>query len=298
MRPIITGSGILPCYKPSGIGSFDLIRGLKRRFSFKKIGHLGTLDPMAEGVLPVMINQGTKIADFLEHNQKRYLATLTFGYQTDTFDATGEVTEKASFEHVTKEALLEKMQGFIGSIEQIPPKYAAVKINGVPAYKLARAGKEVELKPRTIQIHTLELKEFNLPKAQIDILCGKGTYIRSLIHDLATQLNTAATMSTLVRSSSGGFNLDQTINPEELITPEQLTSQLITIDHLLDLPKINLKQFELKLVTNGVIPHQLKLSQDGLYQLIYNNRLKSIIERRGDQIKFLRQFNIDSFFFE
>lgn len=209
-------NGFVNVIKPVGATASDVVVCLKHILQERKIGHLGTLDPGASGVLPVALGQGTKLFDFLTDKVKKYRAFFTFGKTTDTLDSYGEITYK-SHNIPTKAQLQAVLSGFTGEFDQIPPIYSAKSVGGVRAYKLARNGIEVELKPRRIVIYDIQLiAQKSDDTFVIDITCGGGTYIRSIARDVASQLNTVAYMSGLIRLQSGAFGIDNAYTLDEI----------------------------------------------------------------------------------
>lgn len=210
-------SGVIVIDKPQGFTSFDAVAVLRGIFETKKVGHTGTLDPMATGVLPILLGSGTKALSLLPDTDKEYKAGFEFGKRTDTLDITGKVLEERK-SSVTAEQLLDVLPQFRGSVMQLPPMYSAVSVDGRRLYELAREGKEVERKPRKVHISTLKLLsfDFDLQCGELLVRCSKGTYIRSLIDDLASSLNTIGVMSALRRTAACGFNLEQAIPLAEL----------------------------------------------------------------------------------
>lgn len=210
-------NGIINVNKPLGITSHDVVYRLRRILSVKKIGHTGTLDPDASGVLPMCIGRATKVADMLTARDKSYRAELTLGSATDTLDATGEVTETSDV-NVTYEDISDALRNFTGEIEQIPPMYSAIKVNGKKLYELAREGKEIERKPRKVKINRLEAETIDIEnlKVTISVDCSKGTYIRTLCDDIGRYLGCFAHMSKLERTRSGRFDISESYTLEEI----------------------------------------------------------------------------------
>ena len=209
--------GIVNVNKPLGITSYDVVYRLRKILNIKKIGHTGTLDPEASGVLPMCVGKGTKMAEYLTAADKQYLAKLQLGAFTDTQDATGEVLE--SFEvNVSEEEIRNAVQGFIGEITQIPPMYSAIKIDGKKLYELAREGVTVEREPRQIVIHNIEIKNIDLENNTVDMLvdCSKGTYIRTLCNDIGVALGCGGHMSALHRTRSGRFAIETAYTLEQI----------------------------------------------------------------------------------
>ena len=208
--------GILIVDKPQGWTSHDVINFIRRRFDIKKAGHTGTLDPMATGVLVVLLGKCTKLSDSIMADKKEYEAVLTLGLCTDTQDATGKVTEEGPVPQLKKSDIEKVLENFTGVTEQVPPMVSALKVNGQTLYKLARAGKTIDRKPRNITIEKIELKAFNPPDISISILCHKGTYVRTLCEDIAKKLGACGHMSYLRRTRSGRFGLEQAVSIERL----------------------------------------------------------------------------------
>lgn len=208
-------NGVINIYKIKGFTSHDVVAKLRGIMKQKKIGHTGTLDPDATGVLPVCLGSATKLCDMLTDKDKEYIAKVQLGVITDTQDMTGTVLKEKEV-NVTESQVREAIQSFVGSYEQIPPMYSALKVNGKKLYELAREGKEVERKARPVTIHYIEVMEMSLPQITIKVGCSKGTYIRTLCHDLGEKLGCGAAMAALERTKSGQFSLDTAITLAEL----------------------------------------------------------------------------------
>ncbi len=208
--------GIFNINKPTGMTSHDVVAKIRRLLQQKRVGHAGTLDPAAGGVLPICVGQATRVAEFLSESGKAYQAEIVFGVATDTYDAEGAVIATASPANVALASIEEALQHFLGPQMQVPPRYSAVKIQGQPAYKRARAGEEITLEPRPIVIYSLEVIRWVPPRLTLAIECSKGTYIRSLAHDLGMQLGCYAYLDALVRMRSGPFTLSESITLEQL----------------------------------------------------------------------------------
>ena len=208
--------GIINVNKPSGITSFDVVRKLRRILHERKIGHTGTLDPLAEGVLVVCIGKATKLVQDIEGYEKTYIAGFELGYRTDTYDTEGQIIEKREINNVTLGELENVLKKFIGEIEQIPPMYSALKVDGKKLYELARQGIEVERKARLIEIKFIDIVEFDGVKGKIRCGVSKGTYIRSLIDDMGKALGTLATMTSLVREKVGSSNIEDSYTLEDI----------------------------------------------------------------------------------
>ena len=244
-------NGIVIIDKPEGWTSQDVVSKLRGVLHTKRIGHGGTLDPMATGVLPVFVGRGTRAVEFFEHAEKTYETVLRFGITTDTEDITGNVLEEKQV-NITEEVLETALEQFRGEIQQIPPMYSALKINGQKLCDLARKGKEVERKPRTITIHRLELLEFGGNTARLRVHCSKGTYIRTLCKDIGESLGCGGCMASLRRVSAGSYTIDQAIPLAELIDavdPEQFLRPVDTM--FIQYPAVTLTENQEKRCRNG-----------------------------------------------
>ncbi|MEE0946937.1 MAG: tRNA pseudouridine(55) synthase TruB [Acutalibacteraceae bacterium] len=220
--------GLLLINKPEGITSFKAVSVIRRLTNTKKIGHTGTLDPLATGVLPILLGRATCLCDYLLTSDKRYTATVKAGVVTDTLDITGNVI-KESLPDFSEAQLKAAIEHFTGDITQYPPVFSAIKKDGVPLYKLARQGKEVEVEPRQVTIHSIKLLSFNEKEHtfKIDVLCSKGTYIRSLCRDIGEFLGCGATMTELTRTKTGDFSIEQCVGLDDL-TEENISSYLLS----------------------------------------------------------------------
>lgn len=227
--------GFINIHKPAGLTSFDVIRQLKNRLPKKiKIGHLGTLDPMATGVLPIAVGNATRIIEYIKENNKEYIAAFTLGATSDTQDAWGNISYLNQQINVDEPTIRLVLKQFTGNIEQIPPMYSAVHHHGKRLYELARQGLEVERTPRQVIIEELELLAIDqsgvLPLVTIRVKCSKGTYIRTLVHDVGEKLGTGAFLSSLVRSQAGSFHLENSVHLQEIIAAEDILIYLLPID--------------------------------------------------------------------
>jgi len=210
--------------KPKGWSSFDVVKHIRKCVNLRKVGHAGTLDPMATGLVIVCCGNGTRTISEIQDAAKAYEGKVKFGASTESYDAETEITDTASFDHITKEIVLAALkQHCSGEIAQVPPMYSALKKDGTRLYKLARKGKEVEREPRKVTIHAARIISFKLPKVELYIKCSKGTYIRSIAHDLGKQLNSLGHLSTLRRTAIGDFNVNDalTIDDFDLIFKPQ-----------------------------------------------------------------------------
>ena len=207
--------GIFPINKAAGMTSHDVVARVRRLAHQKSVGHAGTLDPAATGVLPICLGQATRVAEYLSESGKAYRATIRFGVETDTYDAEGRVVAEAPVALAVRE-IADALPAFLGEQMQRPPAYSAIKRGGQPVYKLARAGEVVELEPRPVVIYALRAVSWDTPDLVLDVECGKGTYIRSLAHDLGARLGTGAHLAALTRTRSGPFTLDHCLTLEAL----------------------------------------------------------------------------------
>lgn len=255
--------GVINVNKPLGMTSHDVVYRLRRILGIKKIGHTGTLDPDASGVLPMCIGKGTKLAEYLTATDKCYMAELTLGAFTDTQDASGEILE--SFEvNVTEDEIRKTIDGFVGEIEQIPPMYSAIKINGKKLYELAREGKSVEREARRVLIKSIEIKKIDLEKNTVYMLvsCSKGTYIRTLCNDIGERLGCGGYMSALERTKSGKFCIENAFTLEKIeeMAEKSDFSFMVPIgDVLSEYKKIVLAEKNAKRLKNGI-----KINVEGL----------------------------------
>ncbi len=272
--------GFLLIDKPEGITSFTAVRKVKKLCGEKRVGHTGTLDPMATGVLPIFLGRATALSSILLEAEKEYTATVKLGITTDTCDITGSVLEEKTVS-VTKDELIAVLEGFKGEIKQIPPMYSALKKDGIRLYELARRGEKVDIEPRRIEIKSLELKDFSDDSFEIFVRCSKGTYIRSLCRDIGEALGCGATMTQLRRNSTCGFNEENSVSLDDL-TPENL------IDYIKDeewavrhLEEINVSEKQAVRFSNGgqLSYERLKKSSFSNGQLLrvkYNNKFLGI----------------------
>ena len=216
--------GIVNVMKPAGMTSHDVVAKLRRVYHTKKVGHTGTLDPDAIGVLPICVGQATRLVEYFTEKDKTYKVIMKFGNETTTQDSSGEVTITTELPTLSKAEFCAVTEQFIGEIQQVPPMYSAIKKDGQPLYKLAREGVEVEIEPRPVTIHGIKVLMYNKESAMLEVHCGKGTYIRTLCQDLARACGSSAHMTYLMRLSSGDFNIAEAVplaRLEQSETPEQ-----------------------------------------------------------------------------
>lgn len=260
---IAKNKGIIPINKINGWTSFDVVNKIKHLMHLRQVGHLGTLDPMATGVLLITIGRATKLFDLMQEKIKIYRADFEFGYLTDTLDSTGKIISKSNI-IPTIDDIKSVLKDFVGKIEQIPPKYSAKNINGQRAYDLARKGEDFSLPAKTVEIYELNLLSYTDNKLTLEIKCGSGTYIRAIGRDIAEKLNTQATMTSLVRTSVGGITEKDCVDIKDL-SQENVQNFILPIDKVLSLPTIELDEDETKRVLNGqIIPVEVN---DGIYLL-------------------------------
>lgn len=254
--------GMLNIYKEAGYTSSDVVARLRGILRMKKIGHTGTLDPDAEGVLPVCLGNGTKLCALIADHDKEYVAVLRLGVTTDTQDMSGEilrsVSEEEVCESVTEKEIFAAAARFLGEVEQVPPMYSAVKVGGKRLYQLAREGKTVEREPRKVQIYELEITQIDLPRVTIRVRCSKGTYIRTLCQDLGDALEVGGAMEHLLRTRVGRFRLEDAITLDEAERimktegPEKMKEKILPVDRFFaDAPRAEVREESLKLLQNG-----------------------------------------------
>lgn len=283
--------GFLNIYKPKGMTSHDVVAVLRRLTKIKQIGHTGTLDPFAEGVLPICIGKSTRLIEYLA-DDKEYLATVQFGSNTTTYDLEGDIVENFN-KKITKTELLAELENFKGEISQLPPIYSAIKVNGKKLYEYARKGEDVEIKPRKVVISKIELKSFdeNSQSAQILIACSKGTYIRSIAYDLGKKLKCGGHLTNLIRTKAGNFNLNNSVKLDDLKqAPETVADHLINPLEVLDLPKIELSDENHEKVLHGMaIMNNFENCADFVI-LIYNNHISAVGLCNGNKILIKKVF--------
>lgn len=253
--------GIINVYKEAGFTSHDVVAKLRGICKQKKIGHTGTLDPDAVGVLPVCLGSGTKLCDLLTDKTKEYVARFRLGITTDTQDISGTVLTTGEVT-VTPEEVQNVLSSFVGDLEQIPPMYSAIKVQGKKLYELAREGKEVERKPRPVTVYELELLKAEHPEYEIRVKCSKGTYIRTLCHDIGQVLSCGAVMTSLVRTRVGSFSIEEakTLSELQALADTGSLHNIITpVEEMFrNLPAVTVPAEADKALQNG---NQLKLSQ-------------------------------------
>jgi tRNA pseudouridine55 synthase len=235
MRSITETDGVLLVDKARGMTSHDVVAMVRRALGTKKVGHCGTLDPLATGLLLITIGRGTKIQDLLMSEDKEYVGTLRLGEVTDSQDAEGEVIERHPVPEFSREQIEEAFANFKGDFYQLPPMVSAIKKDGVPLYKLARQGKQVEREPRFVRVYAHQVQAIRLPEIDFLVVCSKGFYVRTYANDIGRQLGCGAHLQALRRTKSGRFSVNEAVSIEELrILPRERL-----VDHILSLPTVS-----------------------------------------------------------
>lgn len=272
-------NGLINILKPSGLTSHDVVAVLRRMFNIKRIGHTGTLDPGAAGVLPVCVGQGTRVVEYLINKPKKYRAEFTFGIKTDTYDAGGNVLERNPNARLDHSLINEVLQDFKGEIKQVPPMVSAVHYQGKRLYQFAREGKEIERKPRRVHIYDIKIlrleRDLAYPRLLCDIECSKGTYVRSICAQVGERLGCGAYLSYLIRTANGPFFLENTFTLEELqeMWMQEDLSFLLPIDFALgDIPALTVKEKAVPHILNGQ-----SLAPSGILDGIGNNNMPKLV---------------------
>lgn len=280
--------GVINIYKPKGMTSHDVVSVLRKKLNIKQVGHTGTLDPFAEGVLPVCVGKATRLIEYFD-DDKEYLATVQFGSQTTTYDLEGDITQTSSTK-ITQTDLEKALEIFQGEILQTPPIYSAIKVNGKKLYEYAREGKEVKIEPRKVTIYKIELKNFDELKqqAEITIKCSKGTYIRSIANDLGENLGCYGHLIKLVRTQAGKFVVENSVQLDDLDIKNKIQSPL----EALSLPQINVNDIMHERISHGmsIKTNTDKIKIGDFLILIYNNNIDAIGVFDGECIKIKKVF--------
>lgn len=279
--------GFLNIYKPVGMTSHDVVSVLRRVTKIKQIGHTGTLDPFAEGVLPICIGKATRLIEYLQ-DDKEYLATVQFGAATNTFDLDGEKVF-TSDKKVSRDDIKEGLKSFEGEILQLPPIFSAIKVKGKKLYEYARKGEEVEIQPRKVVIENIELKNFDeeLQQAQILLKCSKGTYIRSIANDLGKILGCGGYLIKLIRTQAGKFRVENSVQLDGI----DVESNLINPLGILNLPKIAVDNDDLARIKNGMPIYKTCDKIGNFVSLIYNDvEICAVGIADGEKIKLKKVF--------
>lgn len=285
--------GFLSVYKPVGKTSHDVVAYFRKLLKIKKIGHTGTLDPFAEGVLPICIGNSTRLIEYLP-DDKAYLAFVQFGKATDSYDIEGNVIFQSD-KKVAKEDVEQALKKFEGDIEQLPPIYSAIKVNGKKLYEYAREGKSVEIKPRKVTIYKIELKNFDYYNqvAQVYVECSKGTYIRSIANDLGQVLGSGGYLTRLIRTKAGKFLLENSKKMEDFSSKEIVENNLIEPISMLNYETYSLNDSEKIDISNGkpLLNKSIKNAENLI--LVYNDCIKAIASSCDGCIKVKKVFNND-----
>jgi tRNA pseudouridine55 synthase len=240
--------GVIVVDKPAGMTSARAVDVARARVGADRAGHGGTLDPLATGVLAIAVGSATKLAGFLLSDDKAYVADCVFGVATDTLDRAGAVVAERPWQHVDERALLAALAARVGEQDQVPPMYSAIKVDGVRLHERARAGEDIDRAPRRVRVDALELVAWAPPRARIAIACGKGTYVRSLLADLAADLGTVAHMAELRRTRAGRYTIEQAV-PLDALSPD---TPRVPIEDISNLPSVLVPEHELRLVMHAV----------------------------------------------
>lgn len=272
MSMVIKMDGVLLINKPAGYTSHDIVNIVRKQLHIKKVGHCGTLDPDATGVLVICVNKATKIIQFLTSESKIYRATLSLGQSTDTYDASGKILEEKDVKAIDKDEVIKVLNEFLGHSKQIPPIYSAIKVKGKKLYEYARAGQAVKIEPRDIEIFKINLIAFDGIHITFDVSCSKGTYIRSLCVDIAKKLGYPGHMSDLIRMQSGVFHLNECITLDDL---QNNNYHLLSIDDAL-------KDFKKLTVTDeNIVYHGKKIKSHINEQIAICNKEGHILAIYG-----------------
>lgn len=285
--------GFLNVYKPVGKTSHDVVAYFRKLLKIKKIGHTGTLDPFAEGVLPICIGNSTRLIEYLP-DDKAYLAFVQLGKATDSYDTEGNVIFESD-KKVTKEQLVNALTSFEGEIEQLPPMYSAIKVKGKKLYEYAREGKTISVAPRQVTIHKIELKNFDEEKqeAQVYIECSKGTYIRSIANDLGQKLCCGGYLTRLIRTKAGKFLVENSIKMQDYKSIEFVEKHLIEPISMLNYPLYNLNTSEKLDISNGKPLLNKSINNAENIILVYNDSIKAVASSCNGCIKVKKVFNND-----
>jgi tRNA pseudouridine55 synthase len=302
--------GFIVINKPAGITSHDVVGSVRRILKMKKVGHTGTLDPFATGVLPVALGEATKAINFLDESIKEYRAVMYLGISTDSQDCTGQIIEQRDYSHITHDDVVKVFASFLGTIQQVPPMFSAVKQAGIPLYKLARQGTSVHREPREISIISLDVEKIDLPRITFLVRCSRGTYVRTLASDIGDKLRCGAHLTELHRTMSGGFSENDSITLETLsllnegdIQEKSVISIYSSLSHLRNML---LTEQGVNKVRRGIIPFKDEFQgfpSEGMFlgeriMLSHENKLLAVVEvvtaqwqEEEKNMRFLRVFN-------
>lgn len=287
----VSCAGFLNINKPLRMTSHDVVARIRRQAREQgirlKVGHAGTLDPLADGVLVVCLGAATRLSDYMMRGQKAYRATIQLGIATSTYDAAGEVTRRSNPSQVTIDEIRAALPQFIGAIEQVPPMHSAIKVGGKKLYELARQGKTIERQPRVVSIQALRILAWDSPLLELAIQCGAGTYIRSLAHDLGEELGVGAHLASLTRTASGNFTLADSINLEPLLGCKDWSRQLVLPWRALrDYPRLTLAADEIARLRKGLFINRRDcLDAPVVFGFDAQRQLVAILQPRGERWK-------------
>lgn len=278
--------GFLNIDKPSGLTSHDVVARVRRlcrnSIGKTKVGHAGTLDPMATGVLVICLGYGTRLSEYAMQSTKTYRASIHLGIETDTYDAEGEVLAEKDASHITLEQVKQAFQAYIGDIQQMPPMYSAIKKDGKKLYELAREGIEIERPTRAVTIYDIQVVSWDAPVVVLDVTCGSGTYIRSLAHDIGEQLAVGAHLSGLIRTKSGSFAVDDAYNLDELLSDDTWQEKVVSPkDALTDWTMIQLSDADASEIKLGrSITKSDEITDDFVMAYMPDGHLLAVMENR------------------
>ncbi len=287
----VSPTGFLNISKPLRITSHDVVARIRRQARERgtpiKVGHAGTLDPLADGVLVVCLGAATRLSDYMMRGQKSYRATLQLGIATSTYDAAGEVVRRADASQLTIDDIHAALPQFIGTLEQLPPMHSAIKVGGKKLYELARQGKTIARQPRAVTIHSIQVRAWNSPMLELDIDCGSGTYIRSLAHDLGEALGVGAHLASLTRTASGNFTLADSLDLDALLKCQDWSRQLVAPwCALRDYPRLELAADEVARLRQGLfIDRRDCVDAPSVFGFDAHRHLVAILQPRGDRWK-------------
>ena len=277
-------NGLLIVNKPAGMTSHDVVATVRKLTGESSVGHLGTLDPMATGVLPLLLGRFTRLAQFFKQDSKRYTGTIRFGFATDTYDADGEVVGECVVPELTLEEIRSFAKKFLGEIDQVPPPYSAKKSQGVPAYKLARQGKPVELRPVRIEIREFEVQGYEAPNAPFVVEVSSGSYIRSIAHEMGTLAGCGAHLGSLCRVQAGEFTLEQAATLEEIAAWQKEDSLVERLPHprcvLPQMPSVTVDENTATRLKNGMACNLAEYSNAPFVKIFTDQRELFAIGRR------------------
>lgn len=294
-------NGFLVINKPKGLTSHDVVSMAKNALQAKKVGHTGTLDPFATGVLLLCINEATSLVRFFENDTKEYTALMKIGEETDTQDIDGSITNKYDIQGVQAEDIVSVLRGFIGVYTQTPPMYSAVKRQGTPLYKLARKGIEVFRQPKAVTIYQLDIIEISIPYIRFKVACSKGTYIRTLCHDAGKRLGCGAYLSSLQRIRSGRFAIEDSLSLDD-ISHNTFTEKVITLESMFkDCASVFPDEKGVYSIMHGEIPSSLypdcsSFAQDAIIKFMFNDKIIAMGQFDKKGLKLIKVFNTNLLF--